>query len=209
METPIEGSETSAAKQPSPEVTLHFMDIKWVQPREVQSAKWDCYFCGAKTGSDRGYTDEHKFNVIRLCLNCGAPAYFPIGSETPVPRGLPGEQIASLPKEVAALYAEARSAIQAHANTAAVMVCRTILSHTAVERGAAQGLKFAAYVEYLSSAGYVPPNGRAWVDYIRDKGNEAIHEIVIFEEKDSKLVLQFTAQLLRNVYELPAALPPV
>jgi len=32
-------------------------------------------------------------------------------------------------------------------------------------------------VEFPVSQGYVPPNGRGWVDHIRTKGNAANHEI--------------------------------
>ena len=32
-------------------------------------------------------------------------------------------------------------------------------------------------VEYLAHKGYVPPNGRGWVDHVRNKGNEAIHKL--------------------------------
>jgi len=45
----------------------------------------------------------------------------------------------------------------------------------AVAQGAKEGQSFLSYVEYLANAGYVPPNGRHWVDHIRTKGNEANH----------------------------------
>jgi hypothetical protein len=45
-----------------------------------------------------------------------------------------------------------------------------------VAEGAKEGLSFQAYVDHLSAKGYVPPNGKGWVDHIRKKGNEANHE---------------------------------
>ena len=41
----------------------------------------------------------------------------------------------------------------------------------AVEKGAPPHDKFINYVNFLGANGWVPPNGRQWVDYIRDKGN--------------------------------------
>lgn len=49
----------------------------------------------------------------------------------------------------------------------------------AVSQGADEGLRFVEYVEYLANSGFVPPNGRGWVDHIRKKGNEATHEIAL------------------------------
>ena len=51
----------------------------------------------------------------------------------------------------------------------------------AVSQGADQNLKFIEYVDYLACNGFVPPNGRGWVDHIRKKGNEATHEIVVMD----------------------------
>jgi hypothetical protein len=58
----------------------------------------------------------------------------------------------------------------------------------------------------LDSQGYIPPDGKAWVDKIRGKGNEANHEIALMCKDDAILVLRFTEMLLRFVYELPALL---
>ena len=63
------------------------------------------------------------------------------------------------------------------------------------------------YVQYLSDKGYVPPDGKEWVDHIRKKGNEANHEISIMGESDAKDLLGFTEMLLRFIYEFPSRLP--
>jgi hypothetical protein len=63
--------------------------------------------------------------------------------------------------------------------TSAVLTCRKLLMHIAVEKGAPTNQSFLQYVEYLEQNHYVPPGGKGWVDYIRTKGNEANHEIKI------------------------------
>jgi hypothetical protein len=52
----------------------------------------------------------------------------------------------------------------------------------------------------------VPPGSDGWVDHIRQKGNEANHEVVIMSEKDAELLLTYCGMLLKMLYEFPATL---
>jgi hypothetical protein len=62
-------------------------------------------------------------------------------------------------------------------------------------------------VQYLADAGYVPPNGKGWVDHIRKRGNEANHEIVIMTPADAKELIAFSEMLLKFIYEFPKQIP--
>ena len=73
----------------------------------------------------------------------------------------------------------------------------------AVDQSAPSGRSFVEYVEFLAANGYVPPNGKHWVDHIRKKGNEATHEIALMNENDARELLIFVEMLLRFVYEFP------
>jgi len=73
----------------------------------------------------------------------------------------------------------------------------------AVSKGAREGLKFVEYVNYLAEKGYVPPDGKEWVDHIRQKGNEATHEIALMNQEDAKDLITFVEALLRFIYEYP------
>lgn len=77
----------------------------------------------------------------------------------------------------------------------------------AVAQGAEEGKSFISYVDYLASQGYVPPNGRGWVDHIRKKGNEANHEIVLMKKEDAEELILFTEMLLKFIYEFPMKIP--
>jgi hypothetical protein len=79
-----------------------------------------------------------------------------------------------------------------------------MLMNIAVHQGAKEGLKFIEYVNYLSDNGFIPPNGKHWVDHIRKKGNEATHEIALMKETDAKELLVFTEMLLKFIYEFPS-----
>ena len=82
-----------------------------------------------------------------------------------------------------------------------------MLMNISVEQGAKQGLKFIEYVEYLANNGFIPPNGRAWVDHIRRKGNEATHEIALMTRADAEELMAFIEMLLKFVYEFPSRVP--
>lgn len=76
-----------------------------------------------------------------------------------------------------------------------------------VAQGADAGKPFIFYVEYLAANGYVPPNGKGWVDHIRKKGNEATHEIVLMSDSDAKDLIAFAEMLLKFIYEFPSRIP--
>ncbi len=141
-------------------------------------------------------------HCIYICSFCRRPTYFEAGQQTP---GAPfGSDVASVPDDVQKLYEEARRCMTANAFTGAVLLCRKILMNVAVSKGAAEGEQFIKYVEHLDTKGYVPPDGKKWVDHLRQKGNEATHEIKQMWQHDADKLITFTEMLLRFVYEFPA-----
>ncbi len=125
-----------------------------------------------------------------------------------MPGVAPGYEVKGLPKDVEALYKEARNSVAVSAYTGSVLTCRKLLMNIAVAQGAASGQSFLDYVEYLAANGYVPPKGRAWVDHIRKKGNEATHEIVLMSKADAEELISFAEMLLKFIYEFPSRVPP-
>ena len=115
-----------------------------------------------------------------------------------------GNPVQNLPNDVSALYEEARACCAGSSYTAAVLVLRKLLMNIAVQKEASENLKFIEYVEYLSNKGYVPPDGKSWVDHIRQKGNEATHEIKLMKKKDAEDLVVFSEMLLKFIYEFPS-----
>lgn len=76
-----------------------------------------------------------------------------------------------------------------------------------VELGAEEGKSFVFYVNYLADQGYIPPNGRGWVDHIRKKGNEATHEIALMSKEDAEELISFSEMLMKFTYEFPNKIP--
>lgn len=174
-------------------------------PRDFQ-----CSYCGNQVGSSQGYAYENgQYHAIAICPRCGSPTYcdgMP-GSETLYPGISPGEPVANVPPELAQLYAEARQSAGAGAYTACVMVCRKMLMNIAVREGAKQGEGFKDYIDYLEKNGYFSPKSKAFVEYIRNLGNEANHEVAAKTRDDAVAALQFVAALLRHNYDLPSRVP--
>ena len=80
--------------------------------------------------------------------------------------------------------------------------------HIAHDKGAPPNKNFLDYVEWLTKNHYVPPGGQDWVDYVRKRGNEATHEVLIMQEADSHALVSFVELLLRFMYEFPSLVPP-
>lgn len=115
-----------------------------------------------------------------------------------------------VPPESAALYREARNCMTVNAYTAVALLCRTLLMHIAVAEDAPENKTFKFYVDYLVDAGYVAPKSRPWVHRIRDKGNDATHEISPVRREDAEELIALSQMVLQLVYEYPqrGAPPP-
>jgi hypothetical protein len=180
--------------------------MTWHSENHIGSRKFHCGFCGNIVASDRGFFVEGGGNSIYICPYCAKPSFFDEAGNQ-VPGIAPGNDVAHLPSELDAIYNEARHCVSVNAYTAAVLACRKLLMHVAVQQKADPGKGFIYYVEFLANKGYVPPNGKGWVDHIRKKGNEANHEIVLMNKDDAVDLISFAEMLLKFIYEFPARVP--
>lgn len=185
----------------------------WSKLQDLPNSSFVCGYCNTTVSSARGYKlgahgdgSGSQLGAVYICPNCGGAVFVaPGGNRYPSPAL--GNPVLHVPTELNALYEEARRASSQNCFTGAVLLCRKMLMNIAVHQGAAEGLKFIEYVDYLASKGFVPPNGRHWVDHIRKKGNEATHEIAIMNQQDAKELLSFVEMLLRFIYEFPSMIP--
>jgi hypothetical protein len=183
----------------------------WQNTRTKQGGfgtnRFKCGYCDHRVAASEGYWCVGKYDsldsTIAICPECNRPTYFERHQQT-MPLPAFGEKVPNInDSNVEALYEEARGCTAHGSFTSAVMLCRKLLMHIAVQQGAEQNLSFVAYVEYLDAKGYVPPNGKDWVDQIRSKGNEANHEIRLMAPGDAKNMVRFSEMLLRFIYEMP------
>jgi hypothetical protein len=191
--------------------------VDWQHTQSLAPKQYTCGHCGSLVGPNVGYyaantpPDPQKPGTalsvaLYLCSFCKRPTYF-FGDSKQVPGPRPGNEVAGLPGDIDKLYREARDSFSVSAYTASVLTCRKILMNLAVSKGAEEGASFVKYVDYLADRGYVPPDGRGWVDHIRQRGNEANHEIQLMTRGDAEELISFVEMLLKFIYEFPARVP--
>ncbi len=185
------------------------MDIQWQNITGLISRKFKCGYCGQPLASEKGWNAIDKYNnqpiwYIYVCHHCYKPTFFDhVGDQTP--GVIFGNDVADIDDAlVQSLYEEARKCTNNNAFTAAVLCCRKLLMHIAVAKGAEEGKKFIEYVQFLADKNYIPPDAKDWVDHIREKGNEANHEITIMNKEDANDLISFSEMLLKLIYEFPA-----
>jgi len=185
------------------------MSLRWENIQTIGSKHYICGHCGEAVSSEKAFICRDlslsiTVGTIYICHHCLAPTYFDrSGNQTP--GEIFGTNITDISDDpVKELYIETRRCISVNAYTSAVLSSRKLLMHIAVAKGAKEGLKFIEYVEYLSANHFIPPDAKEWVDHIREKGNEANHEIIIMSEEDAKDLIDFIGMILKIVYEFPA-----
>jgi hypothetical protein len=183
--------------------------IAWQHAQAFVAKDFTCGYCSREVASEKGYasTGGPYPHLVAICPRCNRPTYLsPTGDQVPGP--IIGNVVSKLPKDVESLYDEARRSAAHSSFTGAVLLCRKLLMHLAVEKGAKPGESFKSYVDYLAANRWLPPNSEAWVDHVRSKGNEANHEIVHMSKDDATELLSFLEMLLKFMYEFPARVAP-
>jgi hypothetical protein len=185
---------------------------QWQTIQSQDSVSYVCAYCGNRVGPNRGWNTQTLPSVrILICSHCEQPTFFDEDANQ-WPGAMYGVPVQALPTDVETIYDEARRCMSVTAYNTAVMACRKLLMHLAVEKGAKENQNFKYYVNWLVENHFVPPGGEGWADHIRDKGNEANHEIVLIDQHSAEQVLSFVEMLLKFVYEMPARAgltPPV
>lgn len=193
---------------------INRLENAWRNAQNIDSVRFICGYCGTDTSPAHGWfsvpAPSGYIGYVALCTNCNRPSFVEVNlgyviATTPAP--LMGNEVSGLPENVRELYTEARKCTSVGAFTGTVLVCRKLLMHIAVDKGAFPNLAFIDYVQYLADKSYIPPDGKDWVDHIRAKSNEANHEIVIMSSDDAKDLINFIEMLLRLVYEFKERLP--
>lgn len=179
--------------------------LKYNGEIELTSHSIECGFCGNKVAPNTGYYLNSGYEDIYIykCPQCSNPIIYNSNSKETFPGAMYGREVKGLPENIQTLYDECRTNYSNKCYTSSQMIARTLLMHIAVEQGAKEGETFAKYIDYLENNGFIPPNGKKWVDFIRKSGNVANHQIVIKEKEETEKVITFLSSLLLFIYELP------
>jgi hypothetical protein len=184
--------------------------MNWYKAQTLPSKSFSCGYCGDKVSSEKGLKvgthgdgSGQQKAAMYICPSCNGSVFITPENKI-LPQPIMGNKVDHVPNELSELYDEARKCTGQGCFTASVLICRKILMNIAVNQGADEGKRFIEYVNYLAEQGFIPPNGRQWVDHIRTKGNEATHEIRLMSNTDAKELLIFAEMLLKFVYEFPS-----
>ncbi|MFZ5655120.1 MAG: DUF4145 domain-containing protein [Pseudomonadota bacterium] len=178
------------------------------KPNGSSPDSWHPYRCGHcgrdVSGAVIAYIGRREGGHLICWLQCPVCHDASVRSDSGAhyPGSAYGPVLEGLPAEVGDAYEEARRCLSVNANTSSEVMCRKILMHVAVDKGAEEGKTFAFYIDYLQQQGYVTPPMRGWVTLIKDHGNESNHKLASPDRPRAEGTLQFTAQLLRSVYEM-------
>jgi hypothetical protein len=182
-------------------------NIEWINAGSLNSKSFLCGYCGESIASDKGFHGHSGRGVeyfIYICHSCKQPTYLDVPGKMQTPGAPFGNAVKHIPsEEIQSLYNEARNSVSVNAFTGSVLCCRKLLMNIAVSKGAREGMKFIEYVDYLADKNFIPPDGREWVDHVRQKGNEATHEIAIMKRDDAEDLITFVEALLKFIYEYP------
>jgi hypothetical protein len=187
------------------------LKFRWNAPTSCDPKEYTCGHCDRLVASAQGFLttleggSRSDLPTIRICPNCKQATT--LTEKTQIPGVAPGVSVENVPAEVNELYEESRRCVAANCPTASVLASRKLLMNIAVSNGASAGESFVSYVNYLAAKGYVPPNGKDWVDHIRKKGNDANHEIPHMTLDDARELITFSEMLLKFIYEFPSRVP--
>ena len=116
-----------------------------------------------------------------------------------------GAFVGHLPQDVESSWQEARRSYAVGAYTAAVLMCRKLLMHMAVDHaGAKEGEYFAPCIKKLIDSGELPEKHKPALEKIRKAGGDGAHKLEAISEADAKITVVITQTCLRNLYEIPA-----
>ncbi len=196
----------SAVRDPSVHELLLSSDTTWANAR--------CPYCGHEHAlvvaaqTDGNYEQAPDLTTWFRCVACKAGFVAQDGVIQPAP--IPLRTPDGMPTDEVAVWDEVRACLGIGASTAVVMLCRKLLLHIAVthglastnSRGYAPG--FAECVQHLQDEGVVTSRMKAWVDRIKEIGNDANHTLVPITKEQAFDVATFMEQLLILAYELDA-----
>lgn len=181
-----------------------FKGMGYITHSDSEFKKLECGHCGRSISGHvvATYVAVAPYVTWIICPVCSHGSVIDRDEKT-YPSIPYGEKINGLPKEVDAVYDEARNSMSIGALTGCELVCRKILMHIAVDKcGGKEGDTFKNYIELIEKAGYITPPMQNWVKHIKDKGNDATHKLQSPNKSEAENILNFTTQLLRLAYEM-------
>lgn len=199
-----------------PRAGVHFHAADPNEQQEVMHGmnplyrNFDCGHCGRSTNGRVlcSETNEEDETTVYWC-QCSCEKRLPTvlvsidGIERQFPEYARFHAGKNWPAELERLYEEASRSFTAGAYTSTTMVARKILMVCACSEGAAEGLSFVKYVDYILDNVLPLPKAKSSIDSIRTIGNDANHSVAFVSRDDAIRAMSIVTYLLNSVYSLP------
>ena len=184
------------------------IEISSTTSQQTHAISCICGHCGNNISLKvfANYYNEHTNEYIYFtgqCPFCGKPVIYDKKKNLSIPYISTHENIKYLPENIATLYNEIKESFAVSSYTCCVITARTLMAHIAVEQGAEDNKSFVDYVNYLQQNCLPLKTNNAWVDKIRQLGNDSTHKLVIATKEDAESSIKFIIAILKNVYEFP------
>lgn len=171
--------------------------MPWEEMMFGGSEPYICGYCGDVVTSLTGfYEDRLPRRRIYICPHCEGPTTF-VG-DCPDAGFVAPDVLANYTEDVAALYREACNCMAAKADIGAVLCARKLVMNIAISKGADKGTSFLSCIDFLVDRGLVPSDCQEQVQRIRDKCEEADHDISELSRSDASDLLSFAQALLNS-----------
>jgi len=181
-------------------MSINESNLRYINPNETDSRfDYKCGHCGKETSGR--VVAKYNNVMFLLCTSCALGSIW-IYPDRIIPGSKPGSKLEGLPPEIEEAYNEARNCLSIEAYVASELICRKILMHIAVDKGAEEGKSFEFYLDYLEEQKYITPPIKKWADIIRRRGNTSAHKIENPGKAKAENTLMFTMELLRIIYEM-------
>ncbi len=189
------------------------VQIEWQQLGYGEARSFLCGWCSAHVASERGFfgrdtvTSEAVISV-HICHLCGKPSFFD-ERDLQHPQPAYGSPIQHLNvPEIRELVEEARRCLSSHAYTAAHWCCKKILILICRDRGQTQIQTTKDAIEYLKTAGHIPPALLDAAEVILKSVSQA-GKLKLMNHSEALEIFQLTDIILRLIYELPATMKEI
>ena len=106
-----------------------------------------------------------------------------------------------MPSGMCEIYDGVSACLEKGLPAASVILCRNLLVHIAVEKGAKQGDSFSNYLAFIEKKGYVPPVIKPKFEEVIKIGNKANHYTAKISQKEAKKIVGFMQAFLTLFYE--------
>ena len=164
--------------------------------------EYRCGHCDANICVEKGGLHNPGQYYLANCYRCHVPTIFTRNNKQYPPSRLP-ITVKGLPEDIGEVYKEVKDCLVIGAWTATNMLARKLLMNVAVDKGAEQNKVFSYYVDWMGNSEWNTTGLKLGLARIKNKGNEANHEIKEVSKEDVEEIFELLTMFLRLVYEFP------